>query len=662
MKKRILLYLTIAAMSLYGCGKAEEGGKTPDPVPDNKDKEEEVVSPDDPVDPEDPAEEEKLEAVDLGLSVAWASINVADGARLAWGETAAKESYSWDNYAWGNPVTKYNEADGKTILDPEDDAAAVLLGSLWRTPTAKEWAELIESPDLEWTWSTKNGTKGYLIKSKKNGNSIFLHATDGDRNGSYWSSSLTEDEKAASSIMFDGSSVYSGIDKYRYAGLAVRAVSGAAFRINSKPADLTPEEQTIQVEIVSSIGYHLSSAPEWITVGDVQEVGLYRYVHSFSVPANTERGSRSGVIVFCNDDNTCVPYSISQDTSFQELLASPEQILFPYKGGADYISITSNVEWTVSCSESWLEVSPLSGSGNSTVEVKAAEYYGTESRTAFINVSSADKSIVRTISVSQDPYDGGEIGVDWSKAFHHSSLIMRFTADWCGYCPMMATALKDAVAQVPGKIVPLNLHGSSSGLAFDKVNTLADQYKIEGYPSGIVDGRRDVPNYNDTKNTTNAMIGYVQETEDNYPVSSAIGVVSTLDGRTLDVNVQLCIRYAAQYKVTAIVTESGIIGWQADYVNGEHSDYHHDDIARKCLTNSVLGDAFEVEEDQRVVTRHYSYNVPDKYKLENLKIVVYVQREYGTQQKIRTADYGDFYVDNAVVAPVGEILTPQYAD
>ena len=69
-----------------------------------------------------------------------------------------------------------------------------------------------------------------------------------------------------------------------------------------------------------------------------------------------------------------------------------------------------------------------------------------------------------------------------------------------------------------------------------------------------------------------------------------------------------------------------------------------------------------MEEDQRVVTRHYSYNVPDKYKLENLKIVVYVQREYGTQQKIRTADYGDFYVDNAVVAPVGEILTPQYAD
>lgn len=662
MKKRILLFLTIAAMSLYGCGKAEEGGKTPDPVPDNKDKEEEVVPPDDPVDPEDPAEEEKLEAVDLGLSVAWASINVADGARLAWGETAAKESYSWDNYAWGNPVTKYNEADGKTILDPEDDAAAVLLGSLWRTPTAKEWAELIESTDLEWTWTTKNDTKGYLIKSKKNGNSIFLHATDGGQNGSYWSSSLTGDQKVASSIMFDGSSVDGGIDKYRFAGLAVRAVSGAAFRINSKSVVLTPDAQTFQVEVVSSIGYHMASAPEWITVGDTQKVGLDRYVHNFSVPANTERGSRSGVIVFCNDNNTCVPYSISQDTSFQELLASPEQISFPYEGDTDNISITSNVDWTVSCTESWLVISPLSGSGNGTVEIKAGEHYGRELRTAIIEITSADNSIVRTVSISQDYYDGGDMYVDWSKAFYHRSLFMRFTATWCGWCPYMADAAKIAQQQYPDKIIPLNLHAADSELAFSQVNQLSSQYKVRGYPSGIVDGRIDVPNYQDSNITAGLIVAAVKETEDNYPVTAAIGVNSILSGSTLDVDVNLFLRNANKYKLTVILTESGIVHRQADYhTNTYVQDYVHNDIARMAISN-VKGDSVTASSDNCVAKKHYSVTVPDSYDKDQLKLVVYVQREYGTQQIIRSDDYGDYYVDNAVVVPVGELLPPQYAD
>lgn len=660
MIKRTLLLLTIASVSLYGCGKAEEGGKTPDPVPE---KEEEVVPPDDPEEPEDPAVEEKLEAVDLGLSVAWASINVDGGAHYAWGETAAKQSYSWENYAWGNPVTKYSQADGKTILDPEDDAAAALLGSLWRTPTAGEWAELINSQDLEWTWTTQNGTMGYLIKSKKNGNSIFLHATDGGQNGSYWSSSLTSDERVASSIVFDRSSKDAGIDKYRYAGLAVRAVSGAAFRINSKPAELTPDAQTFQVEVVSSIGYHLASAPEWVTVGDVQKAGLDRYVHNFSVPANTERSSRSGVLVFCNDNNTCVPYSILQDTSFQELLASPEQISFPYEGGTSNISVTSNVDWTVLCTESWLEITPLSGSGNATIEVKADEYFGKEQRTASIEIISADKSIARTVSVSQDFLEGGSMSVDWSKSFYHKSLFMRYTATWCGWCPYMADAAKIAQEQYPDRIVPLNLHSEDSELPFDQVSQLRSQYDIKGFPTGIVDGRAQVVNYEDSDYTASLILAAVQQTEATYPVTAAIGVNSTLTGSTLDVDVNLFLRKAEDYKLTVILTESGVVHRQADYhTNTYVQNYVHNDIARKAITY-VLGESVTATSPNCVASKHYSLTVPSGYAKDQLKLVVYVQRAYGSQQILRSKEiFGDYYVDNAVVVPVGEELTPQYED
>ena len=55
------------------------------------------------------------------------------GDYFAWGETAAKATCDWGNYFdtkdGGYEFTKYNNEGGKTVLDLEDDAAHVNLGS-----------------------------------------------------------------------------------------------------------------------------------------------------------------------------------------------------------------------------------------------------------------------------------------------------------------------------------------------------------------------------------------------------------------------------------------------------------------------------------------------------------------------------------------------------
>lgn len=156
-------------------------------------------------------------AIDMGLSVKWANANLGAtapqgyGDYYAWGETAPKDNYSWENYEWFtgsyyNTLTKYNTidtygtVDNKMLLDPEDDAAHVKLGGNWRMPTDAEWTELREN--CTWTWVTNyNGTgiNGRLVTSNTNGNSIFLPAAgcrlDADLGlagsyGIYWSSSL----------------------------------------------------------------------------------------------------------------------------------------------------------------------------------------------------------------------------------------------------------------------------------------------------------------------------------------------------------------------------------------------------------------------------------------------------------------------------------------
>ena len=126
------------------------------------------------------------EAVDLGLSVKWASFNLgADnpegfGDYFAWGETRPKEDYSWATYKWSEggttTLTKYNTnsqygpVDNKKKLDPEDDAAHVLLGGTWRMPTLFELEELMDFDNSSFsTYTSEDGVIFLKITSRKKG-------------------------------------------------------------------------------------------------------------------------------------------------------------------------------------------------------------------------------------------------------------------------------------------------------------------------------------------------------------------------------------------------------------------------------------------------------------------------------------------------------------
>ena len=186
-----------------------------------------------------------VEAVDLGLSVKWANMNVGAkkesgfGTYFAWGETQPKEYYSWKTYAWSRGdsqfLTKYSTTDKRTQLALADDAARTNLGGEWRMPTVDEYEELIAN--CNWQWITKDGVNGYKITSKKTGNSIFLPIT-GCRfyadiqlrgvSGIYWTSSLyTANPNKAWCLEFNVSDIsvyYGNLSSNRFSGRCIRAV------------------------------------------------------------------------------------------------------------------------------------------------------------------------------------------------------------------------------------------------------------------------------------------------------------------------------------------------------------------------------------------------------------------------------------------------------
>lgn len=190
---------------------------------------------------------DEAEAVDLGLSVKWASMNVGAkkatdfGTYYAWGETQPKEFYSWATYSWSKGdsqyLTKYSTTDRRTQLAPVDDAAHTNWGGKWRMPTVDEYEELTDPDKCTWEWTTKDGVNGYKVTGKKTGNSIFLPIT-GFRYygktqfrgiyGIYWSSTLySSNPNKVWCLEFNFSDIsvhYGNLSSNRFSGRCIRAV------------------------------------------------------------------------------------------------------------------------------------------------------------------------------------------------------------------------------------------------------------------------------------------------------------------------------------------------------------------------------------------------------------------------------------------------------
>ena len=138
--------------------------------------------------------------VDLGLDsgLLWAKCNMGTtdptqpGDYYAWAETSTKKEYYSTNYKYFKAkynieVLKYNEKDGKEVLELEDDVARANLGVGYRIPTQKDWEELLE--DCKWEAVTTTLSEIIDPSQRKaiarwkvtgpNGNSIVLPMTSG---------------------------------------------------------------------------------------------------------------------------------------------------------------------------------------------------------------------------------------------------------------------------------------------------------------------------------------------------------------------------------------------------------------------------------------------------------------------------------------------------
>lgn len=216
----------------------------------------------------EPYVESSFKMVDLGLpsGLLWADRNIGAaspeeiGLYFQWGDTVGYTAeqvgtdkvFDWDNYFDLVNGSYYNfnkyANDKLKVLQPEDDAATVNMGSDYRMPTEADFNELIDNCavtfiDLQGNEFSKSEAKNDSIDpdnykgikfTGSNGNSIFIPASGGCYdsgleeayvNGNLWSSSLHSSYSTeAYFLSFDYNGSHWIHNYFRYCGYAVRGV------------------------------------------------------------------------------------------------------------------------------------------------------------------------------------------------------------------------------------------------------------------------------------------------------------------------------------------------------------------------------------------------------------------------------------------------------
>ena len=419
------------------------------------------------------------------------------------------------------------------------------------------------------------------------------------------------------------------------------------FRISPDNVEFDAEGGTFEVTVTATSSYHISSKPEWVTLKSRKDD-----VYTFEVGFNSSESSRSDVIVICDDKGTCLSCTVKQE-GVKPFGVSPTQVNVGYKGGTFNITVTSSFGYHLNSKPDWVTEKSVKDKVH-TFEVGANSL--SDTRSGAITFCD-DKGTCLSVTVRQE---GDPDAINWDLEFYHNPLLMCFTcAGSYGY-RVYKNAIDEAFSQLSKRPLVINMHMWDSA-ELPGLNVLENRYGINSPLVSIIDGRRRVPEYFNHKDLLiESVKEYVAETEANYPVTSAIGFESSFGGQRLYVDLKLYLKQGGNYKVSVFVTESGVIGGQYDEEYGYIEDFCHDDIARVAMT-SIDGDAFTATA-RSVKELHYDATVSKDCKKENLRVMVIVQRAYGSQTKIMDGeyDYGDYYVDNCASGKVGTVVSPAF--
>lgn len=248
----------------------------------------------------------------------------------------------------------------------------------------------------------------------------------------------------------------------------------------------------------------------------------------------------------------------------------------------------------------------------------------------------------------------------WGRNFYRRSVMQRFTATWCGYCPAMAEAFDLAEEDVPGRYVPVNMHpdNSDASLAWSGTGYFEQLYSISGYPASVVNGVACLYNELTVAVIAKKMVALAEEAVEDFPSETNIMAFSSLEDGVINLSAFVAMKEENGYMINIVLLEDGVETSQTGY----SGTYRHEHIARGMLTDNG-GDPVQCAGSRSVALMTYSYELPSNVvDPENLSLAIYITVPGSVEGSLPGIMYMDsgFFADNAAMLPVNGSVEYQF--
>ncbi len=171
------------------------------------------------------------------------------------------------------------------------------------------------------------------------------------------------------------------------------------FIVLSTITDFGAEAGTKSVTVSSNVTWSASDNQDWISISPNN--GSNNGTLEVTVTQNTGSIDRTGILSVTGAGITRT-LTITQKATVQQqdkLTVSLANLSFDDISGSKNVSVSSNIDWTISSDKNWISVSPSSGSNDKTITVTVTQNTSTNNRAGILTITGG--AITRTIDIAQ---------------------------------------------------------------------------------------------------------------------------------------------------------------------------------------------------------------------------------------------------------------------
>lgn len=223
--------------------------------------------------------------------------------------------------------------------------------------------------------------------------------------------------------------------------------------------------------------------------------------------------------------------------------------------------------------------------------------------------------------------------------FYRKIAVFKMTGTWCTYCPAMTSSLKKVEESMPGRMVKMAFHSSSSTSTdpfhLSQTSTIMSRFGASGFPTNIYD-LKDMSIDRNVSAIKNLLAEHIR----NYPATCGIKVNATYSASASEITVNAALKSnkGGEYDLVYVLVSDGLT---ASGGNETSYDYTVRAISNNFMSMSTDG-KFTVGANQEHTAATFTISNATGLNPTTSRVVVYALRKVD----------GAYMVDNITECPI----------